>query len=544
MQSVYIRLFADITDSLHHARSEKQGLYSALKLICQELRCPIAQGELWDGHSRRPRTLAKADYFLQAKHGIVAAAFNSAISSSTFSNTVRRARTPVAIPVSSWLLPQQEREVLRVNGIRTLISVPVFLGGTPAGTITFASSRDFDPILKIVFKIVGLGIQQLIVRLQAERALESMKQQYHAFFEQTSMGAAQAQPDGRFIKVNRSMSGITGYSRKELLRMRLSDFMNAEDREAEQQFYHLFRGDISSYTVERRIIRKNGEKAVVQVDVSLIRDKAGKPLCVAAIFQDVTARGQVDDALRWADHEVQMLVARLNNAQEEERARIARELHDSIGQDATGLSLSIASLQESIRQTAASGRRVEGLEQKLRKLRASSSELVTNIRKLSHGLHPAVLELAGLVSSLRALCNEFRKQESMKIELKVDQGVEVQDKEVALGLYRIVQEALRNIRKHAKSPAVAVHLSANKRALRLTIKDFGIGFDPSTVRERAGLGIISMQERASILGGVFRIAKNPQRGTEVIIEIPQKRNKPRLLPSQSVTRESAHLTAA
>jgi len=544
MQSVYIRLIAEISDSLHQARSEKQGLYGALKKICQELRCPVAEGGLWDSHSRRRLTLAKALYVLQGKPRNLVAAFNSAISNSTLLNTVLRARTPVAIPVSSWLLPSQQKEVLRVNGIKTLISVPVFLDGTPAGTITFASSRDFDPMLKIVIKSVGLGVEQLIVRLQTERALETMNQQYRAFFEQTSVGAAQALPDGRFIKVNRSMKDITGYSRKELVRMRLNDFMHANDREAEQQFCRLFRGDISGCTVESRIVRKNSERAVVQVDATLIRDKAGKPLCIAAIFQDVTARKQADDAFRSANHEVQMLVARLNRAQEEERARIARELHDSIGQVATGLSLSIASLQDSIMQIAAPGKPVEGLEQKLRKLRASSSELVRNIRKLSHGLHPAVLELAGLVSSLRALCDEFRKQESMKIELKVDPGVEVQDKEVALGLYRIVQEALRNIRKHAKSPAVAIHLSANKRALRLTIKDFGVGFDPSAVRERAGLGIISMQERAHILGGVFRIAKNPQRGTEVTIVIPQKRNSSRLLPSHSVAHTSAHSPAA
>jgi signal transduction histidine kinase len=113
----------------------------------------------------------------------------------------------------------------------------------------------------------------------------------------------------------------------------------------------------------------------------------------------------------------------------------------------------------------------------------------------------------------------------MKVDFKVEQGLEVQDRQLALGLYRIVQEALQNVLRHARTRAVAIHLSAPNRLLRLTIKDFGVGFNPAAVRRSHGLGMISMEERTRILGGTFQVVTNVRRGTEIVIEIPQKRRE-------------------
>ena len=132
-----------------------------------------------------------------------------------------------------------------------------------------------------------------------------------------------------------------------------------------------------------------------------------------------------------------------------------------------------------------------------------------------------MLEHAGFVSAVRALCDEYRRRENMRIELSIEKGLQFQKKEASLGLYRILQEALQNIHRHARSKRVAISLSAGQGLIRLAIRDFGVGFDPTVARTKHSLGMISMQERTRILGGTFHLTTSAKHGTEIMIEVPQ-----------------------
>jgi signal transduction histidine kinase len=303
--------------------------------------------------------------------------------------------------------------------------------------------------------------------------------------------------------------------------MQFNDYTHPEDRALDEKFAKLIRGEIGGYKSEKRIIRKTGETAWVQVDVSMARDKAGKPLYTAGILQDITQRKQAEAALLKANEEVETLAARLITAQEEERARIARELHDGVGQHAVSLALAIAALQTSAQQWQSAGKVSQDLDRELARLKKYTVELADGIRELSHELHPAVLEHAGFVSAVRALCDEYRRRENMRIELSIEKGLQLQKKDASLGLYRILQEALQNIHRHARSKRVAISLSAAQGLIRLAIRDFGVGFDPTVARTKHSLGMISMQERTRILGGTFHLTTSARHGTEIMIEVPQ-----------------------
>ncbi len=513
----------NVSNSIHHSTGIKSTVQKCVRYVCRAMRWPVGHARFKDYTPRQPGSHIEAWHFTSAQrkqaimadlHGIFADASETAI----------RQKQPV------WLLlnngDTNSSLAAKLNhepGVRAVLSIPIYICAKPAGFVEFGLPDAERPGRKLlnVMKSIGIELGRLIEKKNTQHAFELSHQQNRAFFESASFGAAHAQPDGRFIRVNNAMCRITGFSRDELLRMKFSEYTHPEDRAFDKKFEKLIRGEISSYQTEKRIIRKTGETAWVQVDVSIVLDKAGKSLYAVGILQDITQRKQAEAALIKTNQEVATLASRLITAQEEERARIARELHDGVGQHAVSLALAIAALQTSAQQWQSAGKVSQDLDRELSRLKKYTVELADGIRELSHELHPAVLEHAGFISAAHALCDEFRRRENMRIELSIEKGLQLQSKETSLGLYRILQEALQNIRRHARSKRVDISLSTHQGLIRLAIRDFGVGFDPSIARIKQGLGMISMQERTRILGGTFHLTTSAKHGTEIMLEVPQ-----------------------
>ena len=147
-------------------------------------------------------------------------------------------------------------------------------------------------------------------------------------------------------------------------------------------------------------------------------------------------------------------------------------------------------------------------------------QLSEAVRRISHELHPAILEYSGLVSALRAYCEEFEALTGVRVSLLIDGSFDSVPSSAALCVYRITQEALRNVSKHAKVNAAAIELNRSEGLLRLTVADAGVGIDPARVEAAAGLGLVSMKERTRLVGGSFEITSKPNRGTVVTVRIP------------------------
>jgi signal transduction histidine kinase len=204
----------------------------------------------------------------------------------------------------------------------------------------------------------------------------------------------------------------------------------------------------------------------------------------------------------------------LINAQEMERRRLASELHDDFSQRLALLTLGLENASETLPDSS------EATKRQLHELLNSASELGADLHTVSHRLHPSALEKLGLVPGLKALCEEFTSRQGIKIVFSSKNIPRSVPPNVALCLFRIVQESLQNLRKYSGASQGRVNLRKEGDKLFLSVSDEGHGFDMMEMRNRVGLGIRSMGERARLVGGQFEIHSEPEKGTRIDVCVP------------------------
>jgi len=200
--------------------------------------------------------------------------------------------------------------------------------------------------------------------------------------------------------------------------------------------------------------------------------------------------------------------------QEAERKRVARELHDGVGQRIALLAMALREVEALV--PAAS----PALQEKLRLVEEEVGRIATDLHRLSHNLHPSTVAHLGLVPALRRLCTEFSEQMNIVVEFVAVGDCADIPEETALALFRVGQECLANVAKHSQSRAAKVFLIEQPAEIRLTIIDSGVGFDVSRVHSSPGLGLVSIHERARMLGADVEIRSSPSRGTQVELRLP------------------------
>jgi signal transduction histidine kinase len=207
----------------------------------------------------------------------------------------------------------------------------------------------------------------------------------------------------------------------------------------------------------------------------------------------------------------------LINAQEKERSRLASEIHDDFSQRLALIALELENAEETIATAP------DVAIQQVHNILNSASEIGADLHTLSHRLHSSTLERLGLVPGITALCKEFAVQQSIEIDFRTEDIPRSVDPDVALCLFRIVQEALRNLKKHSGATEAQVRLRRIGDKLWLSVSDEGIGFDVRNLKEKEGMGIRSMEERAYLLGGRFEIHSKPGKGTRIEASVPLQR---------------------
>jgi PAS domain S-box-containing protein len=263
----------------------------------------------------------------------------------------------------------------------------------------------------------------------------------------------------------------------------------------------------ASFEMEYRLRRYDGEYRWI-VDYGVPRFETNGSFCgYIGSCIDITERKRSEMSLR-------DLTGRLIHAQEEERSRIARELHDDISQRMAFLQIGLEQFKDSVPGLTANNR------QELRNLTEVASEISSDLHSMSHQLHPARLDLQGLVAAIGSLCREMTNQYELKIRFAHHDIPGDIPKDVALCLFRIAQEGLRNVVKHGKTGEAKVELAGNGDALELCISDAGAGFDLESAQGKGGLGLISMHERLRLVGGNLVVESEPSRGTRVQVRVP------------------------
>ena len=221
---------------------------------------------------------------------------------------------------------------------------------------------------------------------------------------------------------------------------------------------------------------------------------------------DISHRKRAEEALKDVG-------GRLIAAQEEERRRVARDLHDDFNQRLALLSIQLERLKTNVATSQELGHQFQLLQ-------AQTQEISVDIHRLAYKLHPSKLDHLGLAAALRGLCHEISESRKLKVQFQESGFVSVPPQEITLCLFRIAQEGLRNCVKHSGADSVRVVLAKTKNAIRLSVSDNGCGFDTRSGLMDQGLGFISIKERLHLLGGEMIVYSKPLRGTRLEVSVP------------------------
>lgn len=405
----------------------------------------------------------------------------------------------------AFLLEEADAAVASRSGFRVEVRGVLSTGEIKwlAVTGTVRCNEAGEPV-----RVEGISVD-ITERKETELRLRESEARFKSIFEQAGIGIALVSPDGLPLEANPALTQLLGYTAEELQKMHFSQFTHRDDLTRDVGLYRdLMAGRHRRYEVEKRYIRKDGHLIWGNLVVSAVRDEAGIPLFGIGMVEDVTERKRVEQ-------EVRSLSDKLINTQEQERSRIARELHDGLGQQIAALSISVAGIKRQIPEHDAEARaRIERLQQRI-------AAIAEGVRRISHELHPAILEVAGIVAALRSYCKQFSTDNGVVVTLDAAGDFENISADVALCLYRVTQEALQNVAKHSGAIEADVRLELSGEGVALTVADRGRGFEADAPVTHAGLGLVSMKERARLVSGKLTITSAPGEGATFRVLIPR-----------------------
>ena len=241
--------------------------------------------------------------------------------------------------------------------------------------------------------------------------------------------------------------------------------------------------------------------------LTIVRDVTDKQLAAKALAE---SRAKLHNS----HNQIRELLRRIIDAQESERRKLSRELHDDLSQKIATLSVSISRVKKKV--PVSEEQLIAGLDD----LREETNRLTSDIRRLSHQLHPAVLEHVGLVAALESYIQGFRSEEQIEVTLNTELGDKKVPFQTSICIYRVAVEALRNVARHSGASAAQVSLKAFDNAIELEVSDTGKGFNVELARKGDGLGLVSIEERLRLLRGSCEIRSTSQTGTQVVARVP------------------------
>lgn len=332
--------------------------------------------------------------------------------------------------------------------------------------------------------------------------------------------------DYRVLSVNKAFLRTFGYEEPDILG-RTVGMLRAPDASL-SQIRSIVEGTLTGgWTGEITASRKSGEVFPIVLSTSVVREEHGSPIALVGIARDVTEQKRLQHRLEEAERkrleDLRRFAINVQRAQEEERQRISRELHDDICQRLSGMKLNMEVLEDDVRSTD------RKMFRTLRSFRKQFEQTISEVRRMSSNLRPTVLDDFGLTIAINLLAREFEKAHKTRVKVETgDPSLRRLDPQVEIALYRIAQESLANIAKHAGASLVTVSLRHRGREMEFVVQDDGKGFDEHDTmqarREGHGLGLISMRERAELLGGTCVIESAKNRGTSIHVTIPLEAN--------------------
>lgn len=381
-------------------------------------------------------------------------------------------------------------------------------GIRPDGSGVWLTSRG-EAVRDAAGRIVRLRgtIQDITLRKRAEQSMRETEERFRLVANTAPVLIWMSAPDKLCTFFNQRWLDFTGRNLEQELGNGWASGVHPDDLDPCLSTYSAAFDSRVPFEMEYRLRRHDGIYRWI-VDYGVPRYGSDATfLGYIGSCVDITDRRLSEEALL-------DMSGRLIAAHEEERTRIARELHDDLSQRMALLQISLEEFEQETPKLSSVAR------QRLHNIAEIAAEVSTDIHNLSHDLHPSKLDSLGLVAAIGGFCREFSKQHDLHIQFSQHQADRRFPKDVTLCIFRIVQEALRNIVKHSGAHEARVDLSGRDGRIELCVSDSGAGFDPEANKRKAGIGLISMKERVRIVGGHISIESNPSHGTRICVQVP------------------------
>jgi PAS domain S-box-containing protein len=333
----------------------------------------------------------------------------------------------------------------------------------------------------------------------------------HAIVESACVGASDAQR--RVLLWNQKAKETFGWSKAEAQGQRLDELLKFKlDRPMEEVVSNVLRD--GHWRGEMLARHKDGHEINLMADWKLVSDDRGEPILLLW-YADISRLKSAQEKIATHSLSIHQFSTRLAAALDEERARIAREFHDQLGQVLTAAKLNLYQASVTL-QPGAAGKK---LREQLKNAISAMDTASRMTQKLCMELRPTVLDDASLAEAIRWHARQIKGWTKGRLKLEVDPNLRI-DREASMALFRILQEALNNIVRHAKAKEVRVSLTRNKKHAQMTIRDNGRGMDMQKMGIDSSLGLLGMRERAAAVGGDVQIRSEPGRGTTVTARVP------------------------
>lgn len=417
------------------------------------------------------------------------------------------------------------------RGYRSSMALPIFKFGDPYGIFSLYSDeydffdeeevRMLDEVVRDISFTLEI-IEKEELRKKAEKGIRLEKQFSDSIINMLPGVFYMYDEQLRFLRWNNRFEEISGYSHGEFAELTVLDLFQGIQRELIQKktesVFVTGRCD-----VEAEMTTRNGENIPFYFSGARV-DYRDKP-CVLGIGFDIGRLKEAENLLRQSEEDLRDLASSLQNVREEERAAIAREIHDELGQQLTAIKLDVSWLDRKIAGDAVIKERINGVLTML-------TDMIHTIRRISTQLRPSILDDLGLIEALKWQVRDFQKRTGILIEFECSEETLKLEPAVTTGVFRIFQESLTNVVRHAEATAVSARLYVEDDRLILTITDNGKGFDPAAAKKKKTLGLMGMKERTLMMKGAYDIDSQSGKGTSLRFSIPLYARQQPIIGSQ------------
>jgi PAS domain S-box-containing protein len=360
-------------------------------------------------------------------------------------------------------------------------------------------------------------------RKRAEQGLRESQARFEGIIESATDAIISIDEAQRVVLFNAAAERMFGCAAAEALGQPLDRFIPERLRAAHRAHVRAF----GATGMTSRAMGKLGDLTALRADgrefpieASISQTEVGGAKLFTVILRDITERKEAEEALSRSEGQLRALAARLLRAREEEAIRIARELHDQLGRCLTTLKLDLGWIEHGLTGGAAGESALATLLEKAQRMSQALDETVHTVRRISAELRPGVLDDLGLAAAIEWQARDFQARSGVACIVRVpDEDLQL-SREQATALFRIFQESLTNVARHAQARKVWVHLGEEAGAVVLEVEDDGVGISLAQLAEHRSLGLLGMRERAEAFGGEVELAGAPGQGTTVVVRMP------------------------